>query len=141
MKALSERRSIYYQTTTEPKVIPKASTWQEMNHLGKCQELLCHQPQRQGQFLLQTGRKTPNDTKRTTSLIGHEPADHTEGLQNLFLSLKNEWRCFSTCCCVGEASYFLPHHRFGERTRNAPPRVNYLGRHLSKLFPLISEEQ
>lgn len=45
------------------------------------------------------------------------------------------------CCCVGEVSYFLPHHCFREHTRNAPLRVNYLGSHLTKLFPLISEEQ
>lgn len=37
--------------------------------------------------------------------------------------------------------YFPPRYRFREHTKNAPPRVNYLGSHLSKLFPLISKEQ
>lgn len=34
-----------------------ASAWHEMNQLRKCQELLCPQPQRQGQTLLQTEEK------------------------------------------------------------------------------------
>lgn len=112
-----------------------------MSHLRKCQELLCHQPWRQGQFLLQTGRKTLDNMKWTTSVTRHEVLEHYGGMQNLFISLKKKWWWFSMCCCVGEVSYFPPHHCFRECTKNAPPRVNYLGSHLSKLFPLISEEQ
>lgn len=96
---------------------------------------------RQGQFLLLTGRKILYNLKRIASVTGQEAAEHWDGQQNLFMSLKKKWRCFSMCCCAGEASSFLPHHCFRERTKNAPPRVNYLGSHLSKLFLLISKEQ
>lgn len=103
-----------------------------MNHLGKCQELICHWPQRQGKILLQTGRKTLSNTKRTRPVTG----GNQDSLQNSFLPLKKEVEMFF---------YVLPRRRNAPLPSSllprAPPKVNYSGTHLSKLLPLTCGEQ